>query len=681
MESLLAKDKPVEQRLDKLREYIRKLDHHYYVEAQPLVSDREYDIIFRELQDLEKLHPELITQDSPTQRVGGEPLKEFNSVTHAKPMLSLANTYSREEVLDFDRRVSETLNEPYEYVCELKYDGVALSIRYENNVLSIGATRGDGFTGDDITQNIRTINSVPLKVKELELNSKSIKNFEVRGEVYMTETDFLKINEERLANEEKTYANPRNLTAGSLKLLDPKVVAKRNLQLVCYYLDIDGIDQNSHKENLDLLANLGFPTGKARKLCKDIDEVLAFIEEWKAKRSALPFQIDGIVIKVNSIPQQEELGFIARSPRWAIAYKYEAEAAETLLKNIILQVGRTGHVTPVADLEPVFLAGSTVSRATLHNADYIAERDIRIGDIVIVEKGGDVIPKVVRPVLEKRASIIIPYVFPEVCPCSLKNKLERPEDEANYFCDHPECPWQIRRRIEHFASRNAMDIEGLGEKAVEQFVEAGLLHNVADIYELKDKYDEILKLERWGKKSIDNLLDAIEKSKQQPFNRLIFALGIRFIGESSAKILANNFKNIDNLSNATVDELTSVFEIGDKMAESITHFFADEKQIRIIERLRSFGLKFEQEIDQQSASSLHLANMTFVLTGELDSMPRTEAKKKIEDLGGKMTGSVSKKTSYLVAGSNPGSKYAKAEKLGVKILNEKEFLLLLDNNL
>jgi DNA ligase (NAD+) len=680
MGSIFEKDKPVEQRMEELREYIRKLDYHYYVEAQPLVSDREYDKIFRELQDLEKLHPELVTPDSPTQRVGGEPLKEFNSVTHAKPMLSLANTYSREEVLDFDRKVSEALNDTYEYVCELKYDGVALSIRYENNVLSIGATRGDGFTGDDITQNIRTINSVPLKVKELELNDKSIRNFEVRGEVYMTEADFLKINEERLANDEKTYANPRNLTAGSLKLLDPKLVAKRNLQLVCYYLDIDGIEQSSHQENLDLLANLGFPTGKTRKLCKNIEEVFAFIEKWKAKRSTLPFQIDGIVIKVNSIPQQEELGFIARSPRWAIAYKYEAEAAETLLRNIILQVGRTGHVTPVADLEPVFLAGSTVSRATLHNADYIAERDIRVGDIVIVEKGGDVIPKVVRPVLEKRASDIIPYAFPEVCPCALKSKLERPEDEANYFCDHPECPWQIRRRIEHFASRNAMDIEGLGEKAVEQFVEAGLLHNVADIYELKDKYDEILKLDRWGKKSIDNLLDAIEKSKQQPFNRLIYALGIRFIGESSAKILANNFKNIDNLTNATLDELTSVFEIGDKMAESITHFFADEKQIKIIERLRSFGLIFEQEENQQSASSQHLANMTFVLTGELESMPRNEAKKKIEGLGGKMTGSVSKKTSYLVAGSNPGSKYAKAEKLGIKILDEKKFLLLLDNN-
>jgi len=453
------------------------------------------------------------------------------------------------------------------------------------------------------------------------------------------------------------------------------------LQLVCYYLDIEGIPQNSHQENLGLLARLGFPTGNATKLCKNIDEVLAFIEEWKAKRSLLPFQIDGIVIKVNSITQQETLGFIARSPRWAIAYKYEAEAAETLLKDIILQVGRTGHVTPVADLEPVFLAGSTVSRATLHNADYISERDIRIGDMVIVEKGGDVIPKVVRPVLEKRNEITEPYIFPELCPCNLKSKMERPEDEANYFCNHPECPWQLRRRIEHFASRNAMDIDGLGEKAVEQFVEAGLLHNVADIYELKHKEQELLKLDRWGKKSIDNLIEAIEISKERPFNRLLFALGIRFIGESSAKILATNFKNIDNLAKASIDDLTSVFEIGDKMAESITHFFADEKQLKIIDRLKTHGMQFELHEKELNSSSLQLANMTFVLTGELDSMNRNEAKKRIEELGGKMTGSVSKKTNFLVAGSNPGSKYSKAEKLGIKVLNEKEFLLLLDNNL
>lgn len=681
MKSLFESNDTAIKRIEKLREYIRKLDRAYYIEAHPLVSDREYDELFRKLQELEQKHPELITPDSPTQRVGGEPLKEFKNVTHTKPMLSLSNTYSKEELLDFDKRVKEGLDDQYEYVCELKYDGVALSIRYQDFSLDIGATRGDGYTGDDITQNVRTINSLPLKVNNMEINGKPVANFEVRGEVYMDEEDFIKINEARIANEEKTYANPRNLTAGSLKLLDPNTVAKRNLKLVCYYLDIDGIEQKSHYDNLQLLKQLGFPTSKAAKSCKDIEEVFDFIEEWKEKRSTLPFQIDGIVIKLNSLKQQEKLGFIARSPRWAIAYKYEAEAAETVLKKINLQVGRTGHVTPVADLEPVFIAGSTVSRATLHNSDYISERDIREGDIVIVEKGGDVIPKVVRPVLEKRPKGLAQYIFPDVCPCNIKSKLERPEGEANYFCNHPECPWQLRRRIEHFASRNAMDIEGLGEKAIEQFVEANLLKSVADIYELKDRKDKILALQRWGEKSAVNLIDAVEESKKQPFNRVLFALGIRFIGESAAKILADNFNNIDDLANATEDDLTQIHEIGEKMAESITHFFADKKQIEIIKKLRYHGLIFEQKKENIEKKKQDLANMTFVLTGELDSMTRSEAKERIEELGGKMTGSVSKKTDYLVAGKNPGSKYDKAQKIGTKILNEEDFLKLLQNDL
>ena len=497
----------------------------------------------------------------------------------------------------------------------------------------------------------------------------------------MIENDFLRINEERLADDKKTYANPRNLTAGTLKLLDPQRVAKRNLQIVCYYLDINGIEQKSQINNIELLSKLGFPTGKAVRLCNNIEEVFKFIEEWKQKRSSLGFQIDGIVIKVNSIAQQETLGFVSRSPRWAISYKYEAESAETILNNITLQVGRTGNITPVAELEPVFLAGSTVSRATLHNADFISEREIRIGDTVVVEKGGDVIPKVVRPILEKRPTNSQAYTFPDTCPCQLNSPLERPEGEANYFCNHPECPWQLRRKIEHFASRNAMDIEGLGERAVEQFVEAGLLLSIADIYELKNKQDEILKLERWAKKSVDKLINAIEKSKQKPFNRLLFAIGIRFIGESSAKILSSNFKNIENLSKATSEELTSVFEIGDKMAESILHFFKDEKQMEIISRLKSNGLNFEQKVSEDSNIQKHLANKTFVLTGELESMQRNQAKRRIEELGGKMTGSVSKKTNYLVAGKKAGSKLAKAQKLGTEILDENEFLKLLENTL
>lgn len=659
-----------------LREIINVCDHYYYVEDESLISDREYDRFFSELLELENQHPELVTPDSPTQRVGGEPLKYFESVQHRKPMLSLANTYSFEEVLDFDRRVRELLEgESVEYFVELKFDGVAISLHYDDLLFSLAVTRGDGFAGDNVTQNLRTVKNLPLRAKEVEYNGKELRNFEVRGEVYMFADDFRRINQERMSKGEKTYANPRNLTSGTLKLLDPRQVAERPLRIVCYYLDADDVPLRSQSENIDLLKKMGFPVSKYSDLCRNIDEVFEYIKKWEDKKRELPFQIDGIVIKVNSLYQQERLGAVARSPRWAIAYKYEAEKAETVLKGITLQVGRTGIVTPVAELEPVFLAGSTISRATLHNADYIEGLDLRIGDTVLVEKGGEVIPKVTGVVLEKRPPEAAKFVFPEYCDCGLKGRLVRPIGEVAYYCEHPECPWQLRRRIEHFVIRDAMDIEGMGEKVIDQLVSLGYLKNIASIYELKNYRDELISLERWGEKKVDNLLQAIEESKKRQLHRLIFGLGIRFIGVGAAKLLASHFRTLDRIAKATKDELLSIYEIGEKMAQSIIDFFNDEKELAIIQQLKEFGLNTIEEISEEIAKPLE--GLTFVLTGELRSFTRSEIKAKIESLGGKVTGSVSKKTNYVVVGEDPGSKYTEALKLGVQILHEEDIIAMI----
>lgn len=675
MDSLFDSQESIDiKRINQLVDLINKYDYHYYVLAESLVSDREYDALFKELQDLEAKYPANKPKNSPTSRVSGEPIKEFKSFTHKLPMLSLANTYSEEELNDFDRRVCDGLEgEEYSYTAELKYDGVAISLHYENGFLTNGVTRGDGITGDDITMNIKTIKTIPLSV---DLSKYQINNFEVRGEIYMRNDDFLAINRIREEKGEKIYANPRNLTAGTLKLLDPNQVAERTLQIACYGLYTNDQKLNSHSDNISILKDLGFPSGDHFRKCRNISEVKQFIDEWKSKRYDLDFQIDGIVIKVDSIRQQDFLGTIARSPRWAIAYKYEAETAQTILRDITLQVGRTGAVTPVAELEPVFLAGSTISRATLHNADYISERDIRIGDVVEIEKGGEVIPKVVRAIIEKRNPDSIAWSFPQYCVCELKSKLTRPDAEANHYCEHPDCPWQIRKKIEHFASRNAMNIDGLGEKIIDQLVSLNYIHNIADIFDLSKYSDELKTLDRWGEKSVDNLISSIEKSKDTPFSKVLFAIGIRFIGERSAKILANNLKNIDNIINSTIEELVSIREIGNKMAESIINFFANENNIKLIERLKTAGLKFQiDESDGQTLSSL--SGLSFVFTGELESMSRTEAAKKVEDLGAKEIKSVSKNTSYVVVGANPGSKFEKAQKIGVKILNEEEFLKMI----
>jgi DNA ligase (NAD+) len=671
--------KLAEERARQLRAEILKHDRLYYIDAEPIISDREYDLLMNELSGIEKEHPELITPDSPTQRVGGEPLKVFKQVRHSRPMLSLANTYSIAEVDDFNTRIAEALtDEDYQFTTELKYDGVAISLIYEDSVLKAAVTRGDGTTGDDITQNVRTIKSLPLKVNEVEVNGKIIKDFEVRGEVFMLEEDFLRFNEARVESGDKPFANPRNTTAGTLKLLNPIEIATRPLQIVLYYLEVKDFEQNSHFENLELLKRLGFATSPYYRKCNTKQEVLEFISEWEKRRNQLPFQIDGIVVKLDLLMHQRILGFVARSPRWAIAYKYEAEKAITMLNGITLQVGRTGAVTPVAELEPVLLAGSTISRATLHNIDYIRERDIRIGDYVVVEKGGEVIPKVSEVVFDRRDVSQTVFVFPEHCTCGLNARLLRPDGEANYYCEHPECPWQIRRRIEHFASRNAMNIDGLGEKVVDRLVTLGYLRSISDLFTLSNHRDELVKLSGWGDKSIDKLLAGIEECKSNSLERLIFGLGIRFIGEGAAKILARTFKNLDVLIEQSEDDLKAVHEIGDKMAQSLVSYFNEENEMAIINNLRIAGCNFSFLGDQNNDAGI-LNGKTFVLTGELESMTRQKAKIEIELRGGKVTGSVSKMTSYVVAGSEPGSKLKKASELNVAILNESEFINLLNS--
>lgn len=665
----------VELRIKELIGLINKYDKAYYIDAESIVSDREYDLLFAELIQLEKDYPEFISSESPTQRVSGAPLSEFEQVVHEVPMLSLQNTYSRNDVEDFYKKIAKELGDvDIDFCCELKIDGVAVSMKYKNSQFVTGATRGDGYVGDNITQNLKTVKSLPLVISS---TNSALFDIEVRGEAYMNIADFEQINKERAKSGEKLYANPRNTTAGSLKLLDSSIVAKRKIRVITYYLRTENSVFANHSDSLNGLKDLGFPVNPAYKVCKNIDEIFDFINYWEIERHNLPFQTDGIVIKVNSFAMQNELGTVARSPKWAIAYKYETESAETLLNDITIQIGRTGAVTPVAELQPVLLAGSTISRATLHNYDFIAERDIRIGDTVVIEKGGEVIPKVVRIVPELRPPNSIAYVFPEYCNCDKQSKLVRPDGEANYYCLNPECNWQVKRAIEHFASREAMDIEGLGEKVVEQFVDLGLLKNVADIYELHNFKSQISELERWGDRSVENLLQSIEYSKNQSFEKVLFGLGIRFIGQGGAKLLARNFHDIESIINANRDELTAVHEIGEKMADSIIAFFANSNNLQIVERLKSNGIKMTAEARENIIHNQNISGKSFVFTGELESMSRTDAAKLVESMGGKEQKSVSKKTDFVVVGSAPGSKYEKAQKLGVSILDEKGFLELI----
>lgn len=657
----------IKKQITSLRKKIRDADYRYYVLDDPDIDDYKYDMMMKELGELELKYPELITGDSPTQRVSGEPTKVFKTVEHKIPMLSLSNSYNFQELLDFDGRVKNILEGmKYEYVCELKFDGLAVSLVYENSRLKTAATRGDGMKGDDITQNIKTVKSIPLSAE-----SSKISNFEVRGELFIKKNDFIKINEEQELKGEKIFANARNTAAGTIKLKDPKTVASRPLNFYSYFIYTDEINISSHLESLKLLEQLRFPVNKNYHKAADINEVKKFCDKIEEKRDSLPYDIDGIVVKVNSISQQEILGSVSRSPRWAIAYKYKAKEAETKIIDIVCQVGRTGTVTPVAELQPVFLAGSTITRATLHNFDEIKRKDIRVGDHVKIEKGGDVIPKVLSVITERRGRDSKPYKIPEKCPVC-KTKLEKPEDEIYYYCPNYNCPSQVLGRIEHFVSRNAMEIEGLGTSIIQIFLDKGYLKNFADIYDLKKHKDEIIQMERFGVKSTENILSAIENSKQKPFEKVLFALGIRHIGERTAKILSGHFGSMDKLMNATEEEIQNIHEIGPKIAQSVTAYLRDKKNTELISRLKKNDLKFESEKKQTKLND-KINQKTFVLTGTLEKYKREDAQKIIEDLGGRVSSSVSKKTDFVVAGKEAGSKLIKAQELGVKVLTEDEF--------
>jgi DNA ligase (NAD+) len=712
---------------------IRRHDRAYYVLAQPKISDRNYDRLYHELLDLEKNFPELATPDSPSRRVGGEPLKEFKPVRHAVPMMSLENTYSQEELRDFVKRVQKLLpDEKLEWVVEPKVDGVAVSLCYENGMLATGATRGDGTHGDDITANLKTIRSVPLKIGRDGVSPSSINILEVRGEVFMTKAGFEKLNAERKSASEEMFANPRNAAAGSLKQLDPKIVAKRPLDIILYGIGQIGAPAsgparsgskfqraNSNQPSLgsfgsagigapqtqakllDWLKSLGFKTPERTWFCKSGDELLAAIAELDQVRKKFAYETDGAVIKLNSFEQQRRVGATAKAPRWAIAYKYAPEQAETKLKAITIQVGRTGALTPVAELEPVFLAGSTISRATLHNEDYIREKDIRIGDTVVIEKAGEVIPAVVSVVLKKRRRGEKKFTFPKTCPeCGSKvsrstqraadilsadldekngtaseTLAARSEDEyAIWRCVNPDCPAQIRGRIEHWCARGAMDIEGGGEVLAALLVKSNLVRDVADLYELK--LEAVVALERMGEKSAKNFLDALATSKSRDLWRLLFGLGILHVGAGVAKSLARHFPTLDDIFAANAEQLTEADDIGEVIAQSLVQWHGEARNQKLIERLREAGLNFKSELYQPAAKAGPFAGKTFVLTGTLPTLTREEAATKIESLGGKVTGSVSKKTDFVLAGEEAGSKLDKAQKLGVKILNEAEFLRL-----
>ena len=652
----------IAQRIAALSAELSEHFHRYHVLAAPTISDRELDRLLEELQALEAAHPALKRPDSPTQRVGGAPTSDFPTVRHAQPMLSLDNSYSRQDVLDFDRRVRQSLpDEAVEYIFELKIDGVALSLMYQDSLLVRAVTRGDGIQGDEITANARTIPTIPLRLRQPGVDC------EIRGEVYMESSDFAALNAQRSAADEPLFANPRNSTAGSLKLQDPNLVAQRNLRFFAYWIRAAGGGQTRHSECLNTLRDWGLMTPE-HEPCASLEDVFALYDRYAAERATLPYEIDGVVIKVDSLSQQERLGYTAKSPRSAMAYKFPAYQARTRLLDIRLQVGRTGAVTPVAILEPVPLAGSTIARASLHNADDIRRKDIRIGDTVLIEKGGDVIPKVVEVDPNERPEGLVAYSFPEQCP-SCKGALTRDAEEAVTRCDNLACPAQLRRGLEHFASRNAMDIEGLGPAVVEQLVEKGLVKDLGDLYELDVK--ALSDLERMGEKSARNLLDSLERSKEQPFDRVLFALGIRHVGATVARTVARAFRSLDALCQASVEELETTQEIGPTIARSL---YASLPALKpVIDKLRQAGLQFEMEAEEAAPAS-HFSGKTVVITGTLSSYSRDEAAALVERLGGKTTSSVSKKTDLLIAGEKAGSKLKKAQALNVEVLDEGAFI-------
>ncbi|MBI1884193.1 MAG: NAD-dependent DNA ligase LigA [Chlamydiae bacterium] len=656
-------------KIEKLRKEIERHDQKYFLENAPVISDYEYDRLMKQLKDLEALHPDLVTLDSPTQRVGEKPLESFSSVRHAIPMLSIENTYSHEEVLEFHQRIQKVFpNEEIHYVVEPKIDGLAILLKYENGVLTLGATRGDGFTGDDVTSNIKTIHSIALKLS----GKKWPSLLEVKGEVYMDHFGFKKFNQEREKASEAPFANPRNAASGSLKLLNPRETAQRPLTFFAHGMArCEGLQFETHSQALRALQSYGVRVVEHYKKCDSIQEVLACCDAWEEKRKELLYDIDGRVIKVDSFRIQNLLGSTSKSPRWVIAYKYQAQSAVTLLENIVLQVGRTGTLTPVAQLTPVELCGTTVSRATLHNRDEIERKDIRIGDRVRIEKGGEVIPKVVGVVLEKRPSMSKPFKFPTACP-ECGSLVVRDESEVAIRCQNASCPAQLKRSLEHFASRKAMDIEGMGERLVDQLVNQKLVCSVPDLYRLK--LEDLMPLERMGEKSSQNLLEALEQSKKRSLHRFIFGLGIRHVGIHAAEILAMKYREMEAVINASCEDLEATHEIGSVMAKSIFSFFHTKENIQMMSRLEKSGLCMKDYEIASRKKDETLSGKVFVLTGILKSLSREEAGQLIKTLGGRVSSSVSRSTDYVVVGEDPGSKLKKAKEWKIKILDEEEFL-------
>lgn len=658
----------IKEKINQLREELNQHNYNYYVLDAPVISDFEFDQMLKQLHQLEEQHPEFFDPNSPTQRVGGAVTKNFETIVHEFPMHSLDNSYSEEDLLDWEKRIKKIVDGAVQYTCELKYDGASMNLTYENGILLKAVTRGDGTQGDDVTNNVKTIRSVPLKLKR-----DFPQKFHIRGEIILPLAGFAKMNEERLEAGEEPYANPRNTASGSLKLQDSAEVAKRPLDCLMYGIVGERLPIKTQFESLNKAKEWGFKVPDACTLANSMDEVLQFIHHWDVHRHELPYETDGVVIKVNNLYQQEELGYTAKSPRWAMAYKFKTEQAETVLEKITYQVGRTGAITPVANLKPVQLAGTTVKRASLHNADQIEKLDIRENDTVYVEKGGEIIPKIVGVDFSKRNIDSQPTQYITQCPeCQIP--LTRKEGEAQHYCPNfYGCPPQITGRVQHFISRKAMDIEGLGGETVELLFKAGLIQNYADLYTLK--VEQLLPLERMAQKSAENLVAGVEKSKEIPFERVLFALGIRFVGETVAKKLAKHYKSIDALQFATQMELIMVDEIGEKIAESVVEFFSKQENIEILNRLKSYGVQLQLSEEALQGQTDVLQGKIFVVSGVFEKVSRNELKKLIEDNGGKVSGSISAKTTYVVAGANMGpSKKEKAEILGVPIISEEEFL-------
>ena len=661
------------ERIYQLREELHRHNHNYYVLNAPEIDDQTFDFLMRELQDLEAKHPECADENSPTMRVGSDLNKNFVQVVHKYPMLSLANTYSEAEVAEFYERVKKSLNEDFEICCEMKFDGTSISLTYEDGKLVRAVTRGDGTQGDDVTDNVKTIRTIPLVLH----GEGYPQEFEIRGEILMPWVVFEQLNKEREEREEPLFANPRNAASGTLKLQNSSVVASRKLDAYLYYLLGENLPGDGHYENMQAASAWGFKVSDIMRKCTTLEEVLEFIRYWDVERKNLPVATDGVVLKVNSFRQQRNLGYTAKSPRWAIAYKFQAERACTRLNMVTYQVGRTGAITPVANLDPVQLAGTVVKRASLHNADIIEGLDLHIGDMVYVEKGGEIIPKIVGVDMDARFMVGDKIRFIDKCP-ECGSPLTRYEGEAAHYCTNDTaCPPQIKGKIEHFVSRKAMNIDGLGSETIDQFYQEGLIHTIADLYSLKAP--DIARLERMGKKSALNIMEGIRASKDVPFERVLFALGIRFVGETTAKTLAKAFRSIDKLASASLDDLMQVDEIGARIAESIIRYFADEKNREQIERLREAGIQLEMEELDLSEYTDKLAGKSIVISGVFTHHSRDEYKEIIEKNGGKNVGSISKKTSFILAGDNMGpAKLEKANKLGVPILNEEDFLKLIE---